>query len=152
MIRKRVAIGTLALLLAGCGVSPQTSRSTTNAAPAQASKAASLEVYDSAVDQASRTAKAAVEAYNQLAAQLANAKTPQERADVQRTTTTFLFNTLRTILAIVDEDANNPNQSKAMRQQIRNLATPALQPGGSPEDKIRYAYQALLSISVIRTF
>lgn len=106
--------------------------------------------YDPVVDQAGRTAKAAVATCDQLFADLSAAQTPQEKHQAQQSILNFSFDTLRTILVMVD--SGDASQASPMRAQIRKLASRPLQPGGSPEDNVRGAYRALLSISVLRSY
>lgn len=152
MIRKRLAIGILSILLAGCGLFPQTTRSLTNEPSSKASKASSLETYDYAVDQAARTAKATLEAYDRFAVQIANAKTAKERDELYRTTTDLLQGAIMSILTIV-RDGSSAQQASPMRERIRTLANSGLPTGPSNDEaRTKLAYKALLSISVIQAY
>lgn len=106
--------------------------------------------YDPVVDQAGRTAKAAVSTCDQLMAELNAAQTPQEKHQARQSILNFSFDTLRTILVMVD--SGDTSNASPLRAQIRQLASRPLQPGGSPDENIRGAYRALLSISVLRSY
>jgi hypothetical protein len=106
--------------------------------------------HDPVIDQASRTARAAVSTCDQLMADLNAAQTPQEKHQARQSFLGFAFDTLRTILLMVD--SGDASQAGPLRAQIRTLASRPLQPGGSPDENIRGAYRALQAIAVMRSY